>query len=1063
MNSLSDSAFRLLRRVALLVFLPVVVFAAEPVRRSFDISAGDAEETLRHFASQSAMQVAFPPDAVRGVRTRSVRGELTAREALGVMTEGTKLLVVEDLATGALSVRRETSVEVAEKKGESRPTRSRTAARDADGRVQLQDYEVIGTKIDGLNNRSLLPAHEEAALPYQVYTRVEIEQMGVMNMEEFFGRLPQSVNYGTNSQQQVLFSGAVGAQQYSVSAVDMGFGSDQTVVLVNGRRLGQGSPFAGPDISRIPVGTIERVEILPAASAAIYGGGAVGGAINIILRKDYDVRELTTYVGTSTNGGGTSIRLSYIDGRSFNNGRTKLTTTLDYTDKQGVRQGQRNFLRRALDKYGPEDTQYQVGGASLFEGAMLGVFGTHPGTIVLATPDGGLGIPGNPTARYAGIPSGLTPTQANALTPASFTATAGTPNLGGRHDRAYLIRPMTNYSVGLQLEHEILSGDRLNFYSEAQLAYQPTSISYPQSFNLTLPANHPYNPFRTGVTPGFAGSPVRVYFDFPDIDDPDTAQERHDARVTLGLKGKLRDNWEWSLDASGQYQRLFADSNNPSNYFQLLLNTVTRPGAAPLDQRWEMWNPFADHTVHPVSREHHDRYFIYNRTSSYYNRNSQLALRLLGNVWELPAGPIRLSAGGDLRANQYNTYNKVTDSPELRAIAAATEFNAATTSNRSETTRSAFVETTFPIFSKNWRPVGVESFEVGLSRRWQESNRGRNTISSTISGNVWLIKDLMVRASLTDGFNSLSQEDIADPLIQENLLTSINDPLRGSVNRQVTIPVRVIGGNPLLRTPSAHSLNYGVVVKPRFVPGLTLNINYTLTERVDTVATPSVSDILTFPQDHPGRLERAPLTPDDIALGYTGGAIIRLDTTRINLAFRSMETFNYSVNYRVPIPREYGKLTWNTTATHLNAQRTRTRPTGVELNHAGTRNALKWRGNSSLFWTDDRWSAGVTGYYVNSYYDIHTMPTPVFPTATGIDGRKIKHTLLFDLRGGYRFPAGDLGERGWKSMLSGTTINVGVQNVMNKMGPLVTDFQGWYSRFSDPMLRFVYVEVKKSF
>lgn len=1031
---------------------------AEPIRRSFNIPEGSAPTTLKEFSAQAGGHLLYANAAVQGVRTNAVKGEFTPKEAIDLMLVDTGLLALVDDKNGAVSIRR---AEVEDAKNDaSRPARSRTAVRNADGRVQLQEYQVVGTKIDGLNNRSLLPAHEEAALPYQVISRGEIEQMGVISTEQLFGNLTQSVNYGTNSQSQVVYSNVVGAQTYSVAAIDLGFGSDQTIVLVNGRRLGNGHERGGPDISRIPLGAIERIEILPAASAAIYGGGAVGGAINIILRKDYETRELTTYVGTSTNGGGTSYRVSYLDGRSFNEGRTKLTTTVDYEHSGGIRQGQRDYLRRALDRYPEGSTDMIFGTYTVFEAYLLPLLAGMPATISM-NGAGALGVPGNPSARFAAVPVGLNEAQANALTPASFNATAGAANLGGRHNRAWLIRPKTNYSVQLQLEHEILTGGRLSFYSEANVAYQEASISYPLHFNLNLAANHPFNPFRTGVTPGFVGRAVNVYLDLTDIDEPDTFQERHDARLTFGLKGKVRNNWEWTLDASGQYARVYADSNNPANYVMTLLNTITRAGAAPLAERWAVWNPFVDHTVYPVSREDHDRLFFVNRQSSFYNRNAQLAGRLIGELWELAAGPLRVSTGADLRANQNNGSSETVDSPELSQMVAITLPGKSLTL-RSDTTRTAFVETTLPVFSRTWSPVGLQSFEIGASRRWSETNRGRNAVSSTLSGNVWLTKDVMLRASITDGFTALTEFEIQDSLVQENVNNSIRDPQRGNVTRTVTIPVRISGGNPSLRTPTADSLNYGIVLKPRFIPGLTLNVNYTHTKRVDSVVSPSVTNILDFPEDYPGRVERAPLTPDDVALGYTGGSITLLDTSRINMSYRTLESFNYTLNYRLPLPREYGTITWSARATHNNAQRTRVLPNSAEINAAGTQNILKWRGNSSLFWTQDRWTLGVTAYYNNSYYSNTTEPTPAFPTANGLDGRKIKHSLTFDVRGGYRFPAGALGQQGWKSMLNGTTISVGAQNVLDDMGPFVTDGNGFYSRFTNPMQRFVYLELKKS-
>jgi len=40
------------------------------------------------------------------------------------------------------------------------------------------------------------------------------------------------------------------------------------------------------DLNSIPPAVIERVEVLPVGASAIYGADALGGAVNIILRKD---------------------------------------------------------------------------------------------------------------------------------------------------------------------------------------------------------------------------------------------------------------------------------------------------------------------------------------------------------------------------------------------------------------------------------------------------------------------------------------------------------------------------------------------------------------------------------------------------------------------------------------------------------------------------------------------------------------------------------------------------------------------------------------------------------
>ncbi len=64
-----------------------------------------------------------------------------------------------------------------------------------------------------------------------------------------------------------------------------GFASAQNVqVLVDGRSINN-TDLAGPDLTAVAVGDIERVEILEGGAGTLYGDQAVGGVINIITRS----------------------------------------------------------------------------------------------------------------------------------------------------------------------------------------------------------------------------------------------------------------------------------------------------------------------------------------------------------------------------------------------------------------------------------------------------------------------------------------------------------------------------------------------------------------------------------------------------------------------------------------------------------------------------------------------------------------------------------------------------------------------------------------------------------
>jgi iron complex outermembrane receptor protein len=111
-----------------------------------------------------------------------------------------------------------------------------------------------------------------------VITTQDIERSPAQN-------LPDILSRETGIQIQHLFSGTNGSRD----AVDLrGFGAfaqSNVLILVNGRRY-QDFDLQGFDFSSIPLNSIERIEITRGNSGTVlYGDGAIGGVINIVLKK----------------------------------------------------------------------------------------------------------------------------------------------------------------------------------------------------------------------------------------------------------------------------------------------------------------------------------------------------------------------------------------------------------------------------------------------------------------------------------------------------------------------------------------------------------------------------------------------------------------------------------------------------------------------------------------------------------------------------------------------------------------------------------------------------------
>ncbi len=140
------------------VGVALTLTAAAASKQNYDLPAGDAAKTLKLFSEQSGEQIVYPVEEVRGVKTNTVRGEFTAREALDAMLAHSGLVAVQDEGNGALAVKKETE----NKPPQSAPppktaavaplapaAASRKTAADLDEIIRLSPFEVSATAEEG--------------------------------------------------------------------------------------------------------------------------------------------------------------------------------------------------------------------------------------------------------------------------------------------------------------------------------------------------------------------------------------------------------------------------------------------------------------------------------------------------------------------------------------------------------------------------------------------------------------------------------------------------------------------------------------------------------------------------------------------------------------------------------------------------------------------------------------------------------------------------------------------------------------------------------------------------
>lgn len=172
---------------------------------------------------------------------------------------------------------------------------------------QLDTVQVTGSRIPR--------AQVEGPAPISVINAEQIKAAGLTSVPDVLRALSQNNGYTQGQQNTTGAQSTPGAQ-----AVDLrGLGPNHTLVLINGRRIADFPlPLNGKsnftDVGNIPLGMIDRIEVLTGSASAVYGSDAMAGVINFILKKSTDGTTIDYRYGDTSRGGGESHDLTLTTG-----------------------------------------------------------------------------------------------------------------------------------------------------------------------------------------------------------------------------------------------------------------------------------------------------------------------------------------------------------------------------------------------------------------------------------------------------------------------------------------------------------------------------------------------------------------------------------------------------------------------------------------------------------------------------------------------------------------------------------------------------------------------------
>jgi iron complex outermembrane receptor protein len=333
--------FMIWRTLAIIVAL--IAFCAEhanaaDAKSRFDIPAEDLGKALSDLGIQANINISYDAEAVRHLQSPPLKGEFTVTDAISRILSGTHLrpFSISD-----------TTIQIASDDTATVPI----TTSDAGQTPGLQEIIVTGTNITGVDNKTV---------PLISFDRDAIARSGFATTQDFITALPQNSKSGANSPDGVL-SGVgfgFGNVENSTAANLRGLGANSTLTLINGHRVAPSSYGTGVDLSMIPLSAVERIDILTDGSSAVYGSDAVGGVVNIILRKDFNGEETSARLDTLARGGGEQKQIGQTVGRTWGTG--SVLVVAQFEDANNIRSDERSFtsdLPQPTDIY-PSSKRY---------------------------------------------------------------------------------------------------------------------------------------------------------------------------------------------------------------------------------------------------------------------------------------------------------------------------------------------------------------------------------------------------------------------------------------------------------------------------------------------------------------------------------------------------------------------------------------------------------------------------------------------------------------------------------------------------------------------------------
>ena len=714
-----------------------------------------------------------------------------------------------------------------------------------------------------------------SASPVTVLSSQDIKLQGTTRTEDLVNSLPQSfAAQGSN-----ISNGALG-----IASVNLrGLGSARTLVLVNGRRLQPGDPrVVLSDINFIPAAIVKRVDVLTGGASSVYGADAVAGVVNFIMDTNFTGLRIDAQASTfmhynnasdsilnadvargfrpphgwSVNGGAQDIAAAF--GANFDDNRGHIMAYATYRKQDAVLQASRDYSFCSLAARtaaqgglgsGTPPRDFNCGGSAT---SAFGSFFTNVGTFHV---DGNQFAPGTVPFNFG---------------PYNFYQ-----------------RPDERYTLGTFAEYEIAPGARpyleamfMNDTSNSQIApsgdfFNTTTINCDnpllstQQFNTICVPNNTFVDSQ-GVTRAIAYTGRRNVEGGGRTDH----LERSSWRVVAGVKGDILKGV--SYDAYYQFGTTRFSQAFTNDFSVARLNRAldvianpavggvpgvpagtpvcraalpgTGPGGGALDPACVPYNIFATGGVTPAALA-----YLQVPLLSRGNVNETIAdvnFTLEGGEYGLQTPwsdrGVGLNVGAEYRKESLDFLPDI----QFQSGDGAGQGSAILPVSGKFDVRELFAELQVPIISHSF----IDEFTLTGGYRYSDykvAGKHFSTDTYKIDARLAPIPDILARASYNRAVRAPNVVELF--ATQAVGLGGTVDPCAGPAvgglvngntaaqcaNTGVTAaqfgfitpnPANqynaLIGGNPELSPETADTYTFGLLVKPRWIPGLNVSVDY---------------------------------------------------------------------------------------------------------------------------------------------------------------------------------------------------------------------------------------------